>query len=138
MPRTVFRVPPPSPFVGVTVHPGVVHQRMTGWECHAQIGLLGTGLADVKDEILDLAANTVGVNRLRLPVRSGSESTTGDGTSYVMENDNADPFVLNEAGFVWTFPDGFVTNVVLPMKALLAARGESLYVNLNYVAFVGA
>jgi len=138
MSRRVFRVPPPSPFVGVTVSPGTVYQTITSWEITAQIGEEGEGFADVKDEIVDMLVNVCGINRVRLECKPGIEDTTGTGDDYSMTNDNANPIVRNDAGFIWTALDAKVTNVVLPIKAALAARGETLKVNLCYVYFTAS
>jgi len=44
--------------------------------------------------------------------------------------------VINPAGFHFSALDSSVVRVVLPMKQRLEARGERLFVNLNYVAFL--
>jgi hypothetical protein len=51
-------------------------------------------------------------------------------------NDNADPFRINPNGFFFSHIDNTMTNVVMPMRSLVQARGEKLFVNLTYVAFV--
>ncbi|HUU32561.1 MAG TPA: MopE-related protein, partial [Vicinamibacterales bacterium] len=95
-----------------------------------------------------------GINRIRFEVRAGSENTIDsyanfrdagfpyDGGAanmawraarYETVNDNNDPNVINPAGFHWTEIDSVADNLVNPLRAKLAARGESLYINLNYV-----
>nr|WP_320178748.1 hypothetical protein [Roseovarius pacificus] len=64
--------------------------------------------------MLDRIVNEVGINRLRVEIRSGAESSTGvihrfingkldlktwEGTRYQSNNDNADPFEINWGGF---------------------------------------
>jgi hypothetical protein len=56
-------------------------------------------------------------------------------TRYETINDNKDPKVINPAGFHFTEMDDIVQRIINPVRTRLAARGESLYVNLNYVAF---
>ncbi|MGH7507772.1 MAG: hypothetical protein ACRELX_19115, partial [Longimicrobiales bacterium] len=51
-------------------------------------------------------------------------------------NDNADPNDLDPAGFTWTQLDRRMERVVLPLRQKIASRGEELYLNLTYVAFV--
>lgn len=47
-------------------------------------------------------------------------------------NDNDDPSVLNEAGFVWTYYDFLVDRLVVPLRERLKARGETLWMTLNF------
>jgi len=91
----------------------------------------------------------VGINSVRLEVKSGIEDTYDAFAQYKIDrnrdalkaerytpvNDNNDPFVINPNGFQWTQLDETVEKLVLPMKALVEANGEQLYINLNYVDF---
>lgn len=129
-------------FHGVTVDPGTTHQTMTGWEATSQLGQTGTGFAGVQDAICDMLVDVVGLNRLRLEIKTNAEHRTGTGhagggTPYEMENDNADPFDLDPTGFRWDTLDGRVNDVVIPIRNRLIANGESLFLNLCYVGFVG-
>ena len=101
-------------------------------------------------ELLRTAVEKAGITRIRLEVRNGVEGPAGgfdafvrSGSNetwrqrrYLVSNDNADPRVINWAGFDFTEMDHDVEMAVLPMRKLLAARGEKLLVNLCYVAFV--
>lgn len=66
------------------------------------------------------------------------QSPQGDALNanrYVVVNDNGDPNVWNVSGGQWTGLDQAITRTVNPMRSKLQNRGESLYVNLCYVAF---
>lgn len=134
----------------VTVHPEQRLQVMQGWE-----GLLGgtpecnqTAWNGVRDEVLDLVTNDLGLNRVKLPLRSGYEDSTDRFTQYMRGettfdewkyswfrpvNDDADPRHANPAGFQWSFLDHLVETQVLPIKQRLQARGDDLWINLTYV-----
>jgi hypothetical protein len=95
-----------------------------------------------------------GINRIRLEIRSGAENPTDSFAAwmaagfpfgsdpanvawrakrYETVNDNADPNVINPAGFHFTEVDRIVNNLANPLRAKLTAQGERLYVSLNYV-----
>lgn len=145
----------------ITIDGNITYQTMSGWECTTFIVGPCTAqatLVAVRDTVLELAVNDVGINRVRLEVRSGVENPTDFYQAYVdagcpeppspeyqtwranryaTVNDNADPDVIDWAGFHFTELDWTIEEVVLPMRALLEARGEELFVNLCYVAFTG-
>ena len=137
----------------ITVDTSARFQQMVGWEATAQAGQ-GTAQFDgYQSELMDLAANDLGVNRIRIEVASGAENTVdyyaqyraGTITStqfnaqrYAWVNDNGDPNTINPAGFKWSKLDEGVEATILPLRSRLAARGEALYVNLNYVSFGGS
>ena len=128
------------------------HQHMRGWEVTVDI----EALADLEpnstflNRVFEAAANDVGINRLRLEVRSGAENTDGNWSRmhageltrdqwrplrYVTVNDNDDPSDINWAGFDFSEIDYLIETIVLPMRRQLEARGERLFINLCYVAF---
>ncbi|MBK6496132.1 MAG: hypothetical protein IPG05_13705 [Gemmatimonadetes bacterium] len=137
----------------ITVDTSARFQQMVGWEATAQAGQ-GTAQFDgYQSELMDLAANDLGVNRIRIEIASGAENTVdyyaqyraGTITStqynaqrYAWVNDNGDPNTINPAGFKWSKLDEGVEATILPLRSRLAARGEALYVNLNYVSFGGS
>lgn len=97
---------------------------------------------------VDLAANTFGINRIRLEIHAGQENPIGyfalyqnnQGTRsqwrsqvYNIINDNDDPFTINPAGFQYAKLDRAIDLVVKPLKNRVEANGEKLYVNLTYV-----
>jgi hypothetical protein len=134
----------------VTVHLAERFQVMTGWE-----GLIGGQVSCnryawplVKDTVLDLVANELGMNRVRLPLRSGYESHRDRFPAFMAgdvahddwkrdwfrpENDNDDPAVADPGGFQWAFLDHTVEEVVLPWRQRLVARGDDLWINLTYI-----
>jgi hypothetical protein len=143
--------PPPGAIATVTVDSLTQFQVMSGWEATAQADQSNPSFAQWKDQLLDLAVTDLGLNRLRLPVRNGVENPTdayaqllsGQLTNsewrckrYTTINDNTDPDLIAPAGFHYTELDEMVEKLVLPMKQRLEARGESLYLNLNYTAFL--
>jgi hypothetical protein len=84
---------------------------MVGWEAAAQAGQTqhtGKWLT-YKDALYDQAINDLGINRVRVEIRA------------------------NALGFDWTEFDRTLTDVVLPLRQRLAARGESLWVNVCVV-----
>ncbi|HXF23207.1 MAG TPA: carboxypeptidase-like regulatory domain-containing protein [Gemmatimonadaceae bacterium] len=141
----------PAPSTVITVNPSVKYQTMTGWEATAEGGQNDiASYPAYRAQLLDLAVNTLGINRLRVEVRSGAENpvdTWAEEQSgalsaadwrcqrYATINDNADPMVINPAGFHFSELDATMNRLVLPMKALVEARGEHLYLNVEYVAF---
>ena len=137
----------------IDVNPGVEYQTIVGWEGAGTIGEVDcnpTAVNNYQAPVMDRLANEIGINRVRLHLRSGSESPTDyfaqfrsgaidfagwKATWYTPVNDNSDPSSANPAGFQWSFLDYQVDKVVNPLRAKLQARGEKLYVNLNYVDF---
>lgn len=148
--------PPPPPAqvtVTVAVDTAVRFQQMSGWEGVAQAGQEAPGYAGWRDEVLDLVAHDLGINRLRIEVRAGVENSTdwfaryqaGQITDaewrnrrYETVNDNSSPLSANPAGFHFSELDRNVEQVLLPLRQRVAARGEQLVVSLCYVAFTTA
>lgn len=52
---------------------------------------------------------------------------------YKTQNDDGDPNNINPDGFQFAKLDYYIDTVVVPMKQLVEANGEELYVNLNFV-----
>jgi hypothetical protein len=136
----------------ITVNGNVRHQTIHGWEATADAHQdLSPAFASYKDQLFDLAANDLGINRVRLEVRSGAENDTDWWTMfrngqitfaewrsrrYSTVNDNADPALLDPTGFHFSELDSIVTQVVLPLKQRVEANGEPFHINVCYVAFV--
>ena len=129
----------------VTVDTLTRFQTMTGWEATSQSGHLDPQFPAFRNSLFDQAANDLGINRIRLEIRAGAENPVDNAPSgdtpdrcqrWLTINDNDDPRTINPAGFHFSAVDSAVTRVVLPMKQRLEARGERLFVNLNYVAFL--
>lgn len=124
---------------------------MKGWEATAQAAeLFSAAWPNYKNSLLSQAVNDLGINRVRLEVKSGIENPVDYFTQwrngqitesaynakrYEQVNDNSNAQVRNEAGFKWASLDSTITNVVIPMQTLATARGEKLWVNVNYVDF---
>lgn len=130
-------------------------QTMSGWEVSARAWEQNKGKnaydptwLSYRDEILDRLVNQVGIDSVRVEVRSGFENpvdawarfesgqdsyTDWRKRRFEKINDNADPNVRNDAGFHFTELDYQMRNFVLPMRALLARRGERLHIDLCYV-----
>jgi uncharacterized protein (TIGR03437 family) len=136
----------------ITLNPGVTHQNMLGWEAMAQAGQVEIRnlFPKYKDALFDAVINDLGINRVRLAIQNGSENPVDYFTKfyndqisraewrthwYEIINDNDDPYVINPAGFQFASMDQTIDTVVLPLKQRIEARGEKLYINLNYVDF---
>lgn len=145
--------PPPPPeqvTATVTVNPAVAYQTMRGWEATSQAGQANPAFGNWKAALMHLAVNDLGLNRIRLEVRSGMEHPVDNYAAfrsgaisesqwkalrYAPVNDNGSASTINPAGFHFTELDESVEGIILPMRDLMAANGEQLYVNLNYVSF---
>jgi uncharacterized protein (TIGR03437 family) len=146
----------------ITLDPGTTYQIMTGWEATAQAGQINevdtaTGASNLnpaypryKDQLFDLAVSDLGINRIRLEILSGAENPVDYFPHYIngqigfrdfkthwyeIINDNDNPFVINPGGFQFADLDFKIESLIIPLKQRLEARGERLYVNLNYVDF---
>src|SRR5262245_23561428 len=136
----------------ITLNPGTTYQTMLGWEATAQAGQVDFRemFPKYKDALFDAAVNDLGINRLRLEIQNGSENPVDYFTGwyngqisrsewrahwYEIINDNNNPFEINPAGFQFASIDQTIDTVVMPIKQRVEARGEKLYINLNYVDF---
>ncbi len=139
-----------APPVRIVVDSTIRYQRILGWEAAAEAGQEVAPLPRYRDRLLALAVDSVGLNRLRLGLRSGQENSRdywSDARAgrlkqswrcvrYSTVNDNADPNVIAWSGFHFSDLDFVVETVVLPMKKRLEARGERLFVTLTYIVFL--
>jgi len=147
----VITVRPPVVATGtITVNPAQQFQTMTGWEALMEIGQAECdprAYATYKSDLLNRAANEIGINRIRIGLRNGYENPTDQWTNFKagrltfdewkvfwfqVVNDNNDPFVINPAGFNWGYLDYTMDELVIPLRQRLAARGENLWLNLSY------
>ncbi len=145
----------------INLDPKTTYQTFKDWEAtdyNGNVGFPEMGIYGFnppvmnlyKDQLADLAVNDLGINRVRLEVYSGDENTADYYSPFVTGqasfddwkahrqkpvNDNNDPTVINQNGFHFAFLDHKVDTVVLPLKQQLEAKGERLYINLNYVDF---
>jgi hypothetical protein len=138
----------------IDVYPDLQYQEMLGWEGTGQLGEECNPAAfnAARHELVDRLVNELGINRVRIETRSGHENPQDHYSTfkqtlnpsdwgpyrYASVNDNDDPRVARAEGFQFAELDHKVELIIAPMRALLAARGEQLFVNLTYVDFVGA
>ena len=128
------------------------YQTITGWE--ATLDLSDTparpGWGAFRTELLDRAVSEMGITRVRLEVRAGAETRSGEPARFIAggmtykqykpgyyrpTNDNDDPHKIDWSGFDFSEMDWHVEHSLLPLKRRLEARGQRLFVNLLYVAF---
>ncbi|MCA0374507.1 MAG: hypothetical protein LCH84_02485 [Gemmatimonadetes bacterium] len=134
----------------VTVDSTARFQTMQGWEGSSQFGQDEAGFASWPHAALVDSLVDLGIDRVRLELRAGVENPVDwharlQGRDYEQwrkvryqtVNDNADPQVIDTAGFQFSEIDRKVALLVGPMRERWAARGESLYVSVCLVAFVG-
>ncbi|HZX50216.1 MAG TPA: glycoside hydrolase family 30 beta sandwich domain-containing protein, partial [Candidatus Paceibacterota bacterium] len=144
--------PPPTSTGTVTVNANTKFQTISGWEATSQSGQDSPEFSQYANTLFDRAANDLGINRIRLEVRSGMENDTdywslfdnGNGSlssaewrcvRYSTKNDNSSHTSINPSGFKFSELDDKVNKIVKPLQQKLQARGERLHINLNYVAF---
>ncbi|MEQ1857316.1 MAG: Ig-like domain-containing protein [Longimicrobiales bacterium] len=133
----------------VNVDPSTTYQTIGGWEAVAQIGGTGFTAPVWQGAVLDSAVS-IGINRLRLEIRSGIENPVDYWTQlengtitfndyrphrYEAINDNSDANSVNPTGFQFAELDYNVNTIVNPLRSRLAAVGQSLWVNLTIVDF---
>jgi len=138
--------------VSITLNPDITFQTMTGWEATAQAGQIECPAFDqYQADLFDRVVTEIGLNRIRLEIRSGAENPVDYFTGHYLQgtisaeawknhryeiiNDNDDPAIINAAGFQFSELDHTVETVVLPLKERLEANDETLYINLNLVDF---
>ncbi|HEX6941784.1 MAG TPA: Ig-like domain-containing protein [Gemmatimonadaceae bacterium] len=142
----------PGPSAGLMVYPNLQYQTMIGWQGTVFIGQTEcnrTAFQNYHAQVIQRLVNELGINSVRMEVRSGHENpvdhfsrfvtsnVTSDWFPYRYEsiNDNSDPRVANPAGFQFAELSYDADSVVQPLRAALQQRGERLYVTLTYVDF---
>jgi hypothetical protein len=140
----------------ITLNAGDTHQRILGWEATgwagqwACAGRFPTTVYDnYKNELFDRTVE-LGINRVRLEIRAGAERPTDRFPQFMAGsideqewkkdwydaiNDNGSASSVNASGFQFSEMDLTIERVVLPLKQRLEARGERLYINLNFIDF---
>ncbi len=140
-----------APARTITVNPGTTYQTISGWEAVAfALEPANPAFANFSDTLFDQAVNDLGLNRVRLEIRSGVENSDDNWSAYqsgaieyqtwrsrryATVNDNADPQTIDWSGFHFSEMDSTIERIVNPLREKLAAKGERLIVNVNYVAF---
>jgi hypothetical protein len=142
-----------TPARTITVDPAETYQTISGWEMVAFALEPGNpAFPNFKDTLFGMAVHDAGINRLRLEIRSGEENSSDTWSAYragtidyqtwrscryATVNDNGDPDTINWSGFHFSQIDNTIERIVNPLRAILEADGDKLYVNVNYVAFTG-
>lgn len=142
------RLAPPST---IAVDPRTTYQTIKGWEAVAfALDPGNAAYPNFKDTLFNLVVNDVGINRVRLEIRSGVENSNDNWSGYqagtidyqtwrsrryATINDDADPQTINPAGFHFSEMDNAIDRVVNPLRQAMEANGDRLCVNVNYVAF---
>ena len=142
-----------APARTITVDPSETYQTISGWEMVAfALEPDNPAFPNFKDTLFDMAVHDAGINRLRLEIRSGVENSSDTWSAYragtidyqtwrscryATVNDNADPDTINWSGFHFSQMDDAIERIVNPLRAVLDAGGDKLFVNVNYVAFTG-
>jgi hypothetical protein len=96
----------------ISLEPGITYQTMTGWETTAWVAEPSDpALPHYRDTLFDLLVNDIGINRVRLEIRSGMENNNDNWSDYqagvidyatwrsrchATVNDNEDPAVIYE------------------------------------------
>lgn len=146
--------PPVVPIPGDTtpgtirLNAGLRYQTISGWYATSQVGQNECSTFDAyRDELMDRTVNELGLNRIKLPVRAGYEHPVDHyarfkagaltlqewvGTWSTAVNDNADPNLINPAGFQWSSLDHNIETIALPMRQRLQARGERLITTITF------
>lgn len=136
----------------ITIDHSNYQQVMRGWEVTADMtdDDHPEAVSLYREQLYDMAVADIGIDRLRLEIRSGAESdnkawkrfSSGEISyeawrplRYPTVNDNNDPRVIDWTGFDFSELDDTIEAIVLPMKRRVEARGEHLFINLCYVAF---
>ena len=140
-----------APNAIISLDPGTTYQTFTGWEATTQVGQWEcAGFDSYKNALFDQAVDDLGINRLRVEIKSDIENTVdyfsqwraGQLTFaewkthwYESVNDNSDPYTINASGFQFSELDDKIDRVVLPLKQRVEANGEHLFISVNYVDF---
>lgn len=135
------------------------HQTIEGWEVTPKFwetnkteDRYDASWIPYRDQILDRLVNELGINRVRLEVRSGMENPidywrqfeTGQigyrefrEHRYEKINDNEDPNTASPTGFQFSQLNWQVEQILIPLRRLVEANGERIYINLCFVDFEG-
>lgn len=144
----------------VTLDSGTLYQTMDGWRATAGVGEADcavrpywSGCPGHFTGWTDAALNTaveMGLNSIRLEIQPSIENTRDWAEDfyngvityeqwrsnwYRSVNDNGNATSINPSGFKWYKLDHSINHVVIPLRQKLAARGETLRVEMTYVDF---
>ncbi len=116
-------------------------QTIVGWEAGAQADQGSAPYPLYRDTLLGLAVSDLGINRLRIEVPAGIEDTIN---YYALRNSLPEgqwnclryqTVKTSPPTFHFEELDSTIEELALPMKRLVEARGEHLWLNFDYIAF---
>jgi hypothetical protein len=123
----------------ITVDPSTRFQTINGWECVAFASQ--DDPAQTRQPLpgsSQICHQSQVENAPTRPVLGPMiDYATWRANRYATVNDNADANTINASGFHFTELDQNIRSIVLPLRAVAAAKGQPMYINLNYVAFTG-
>lgn len=133
----------PDPVSTISVDPTQRYQTILGWEGTMEIGSPQSAslMASYQDELFDRVVQELGLNRIRLSVRSGAQNSTDWFDRWVKnqipyEEWRARRYEIHpQRVYHFTELDFWAEHSVEPFRRRLQARGERLYVSLCYVNF---
>jgi O-glycosyl hydrolase len=108
---------------------------MKGWEAavYPSISDYQSITASQWSALLDLAVAELGITRTQLSISPDVEGPIGAENHIV--NDNADPNVINPAGFNWLTFDWQIDHLIVPFRQKVLASGQQPYISLQYAQF---
>lgn len=126
-------------------------QTIVGWEATATVAQFEAydSYPFYKDKVFAVAAD-LGINRLRIAVPPNLESRVDEFSrmfdsqknkpelgrpQWDAVNDDDDPYHIDPSGFQFSLLDFRIQGEVLPLKKLLMARGEDLFLNFCFTSF---
>lgn len=147
----------PPPAEQIQVNGAVRYQKIDGWATHLRMweedkagDRYDPSVETYAAQVYRFLVDSVGINAVRLEIPSGMENPTNrwkefregrmsystwQKTRFEKINDNGDPNAVNASGFVFDNLDFRVQYMLAPLKQALEAKGEKLYVNVNYTDF---
>lgn len=149
--------PPANVTSRISIDRNRVGQTLSGWEVTPRFwefdkanNRYDPSWLSSRDAIVQKLVEDAGITRVRVELRSGVENpvdywtpfvagqisyTAGRDHWYEKINDNSNAAIANASGFQWASFDYYIENFVLPMRTRLAARNQTLSVNLCFVDF---
>ena len=149
--------PPANITSRISIDRNRVGQTLAGWEVTLRFwefdkanNRYDSSWLASRDAIVTKLIEDAGITRVRVEVRSGVENpvdywtpfvagqlsyTAGKEHWYEKINDNSNPAIANASGFQWASFDYYIENFVLQMRTRMAARNQTLSINLCFVDF---
>jgi hypothetical protein len=134
--------PPPSANETLTIDSSTTYQTFEGWEVsvetwhrpnnYDQIGDSYGVPASYNAAKLDTLVNDLGLTALRFELMI---HMSGGREGLEPENDNTDPFVLNESKILWNYIDPYIREFVIPFKQRVESKGKKFYFVVSATAW---